>query len=309
MTENHRTKIEKIALYESSGDIDSIMVYGGQTQSKLADFSKTVANVLATSNATETERLLENVIDGLDQTVLKEKGFLNRLKNDSFKRYRETIESIDKMTVNLRIRQAQLLKDYKTFEQMEELMEECLDELDVYLRIGENRLLDMKENGTDTNNTEWESRFEKKLEELRFTHIVAMQSSAQIKLMRQNQMTLIEKMGALISNTIPLWINQASAVFGIEQYEKDTLIQKKIADAARITAKDSEKIIRKKVNTIKKKQLTEKELADLKDLNGRLEQALVNLKQIEETEHDTEKQMGEILWNFQGINNPIKLSL
>lgn len=65
------------------------------------------------------------------------------------------------MTVNLTIRQAQLLKDMKMYMELESLVNRCIEELEIYLEVGEERLDETKND--ESLDIEQIGRFEKNL--------------------------------------------------------------------------------------------------------------------------------------------------
>lgn len=55
----------------------------------------------------------------------------------------------------------------------------------------------------------------KRLEDLKISSIVSLQTSAEISIIISNNRNLINKISSIVSNTIPIWRNQASALLNI----------------------------------------------------------------------------------------------
>ena len=59
------------------------------------------------------------------------------------------------------------------------------------------------------------TRFEKKISDLDLTRTIAMQTAPQIRLVQNNEVTMVEKIQTTIVNTIPLWKSQMVLALGI----------------------------------------------------------------------------------------------
>lgn len=286
-----------------------ICVYGSQAQSKLAEFSKTLSDMILNSDCEEIETLLNSVVNKLNESVLRTGRFQIFSNENATKRYSAIIECIDDLALNLRLHQAKLLKNITVFERMEELIQECCDELGIYIEVAGERL-EEGFNGCSTNKNlwpstedEWYSQFEKKLDELRMTHIVSMQSKAQIKLMRHNNLVLVEKLGRVLSNTIPLWRNQAILKYGLERYDEDSRIQKKIEVGTKEILKENNNSIRKTIHKIQKKSNKDDiDIEQIKELNQNLEKTLNDIIAIEQNTMNGELQMNKILFGMEKDN-------
>ena len=301
------TKIRKRAEKESQLSIDGIWVYGSVPQAKLSDFSRTIATAITVSNGDEIERLLNTAIVKLDQSVLQGKrGIFRKSAISSTQKYRETLQCIDDISVNLRFRQAQLLKDMKIFDDMSVLISSCMEELEIYIDIGKKRLATIGKSGEDE---DWVKRFEGKISELEMSQVISLQSLAQLKLMKQNHEVLIEKLNTVLSNTIPLWRNQAAVEYGIEKYEDSDLVQKKVIVATEKITRENEKNLKRQLKRVKKSVTKEVDIDRIKKLNSRLEASLEELKMVELDIRSSTEKMDDILWKVNEVNKPIKLKL
>ena len=308
MTETER--IRKKAEKESHGDIDSIWIYGNEAQSKMSDFSRTIADTLSYGNGEETERILNSAIENLENTVMEDhKGILGKNTVKRKIRYRETLTCIDRMTVELRVRQAQLLKDVSIFDQMKDLILECRCELEIYIEVGEKRIEEIMKELLDSEQDEWHTCFERKISELRTTHIIAMQSETQVDLMKRNHLVLIEKIGAAINNTIPLWRNQATVAFGLESYEKSNDFQNSIIAVTTKMAgknnKKAKKILRKIAGSTSKDMY----MNEIRKLSMQLECTLSDLRTVEQEAQQSTESMRNTISKIGDLNAPIRLTV
>ena len=61
---------------------------------------------------------------------------------------------------------------------------------------------------TDEALQRWYDQLEQKLQDLRISHITALQSRGQIRLMRENDCQLIDRISAALNGVFPVWRNQ-----------------------------------------------------------------------------------------------------
>lgn len=297
--DSEKTSIRLQAEAEYSRSADMLWAYyGSQPQAQLADFSKSMADVIARGNGAETERLLRISIEELEKAKKYDQlGFFTHLRNKGF--FRQKIQCIDEMTVNLTIRQAQLLKDMKMYMELESLVNRCIEELEIYLEVGEERLDESKND--ESLDIEQIGRLEKKLDELRMTNIIAMQSLAQLRLMYENCEKLSERLRVSINTAIPVWRMQAVIAYNLEENEK----RKEIQDSLILTAKKDSKSLKRTIRKSSKRQPID--MNEVRRLSDSLQETMRDLLEIEQKEEESKIGMKGILNDT--VNNTIKLHL
>lgn len=297
--DSEKTSIRLQAEAEFTRSSDMLWAYyGSQPQAQLADFSKSMAEVIARGNGAETERLLKISIDELEKAKNYDQlVFLGHLRSKDF--FRRKIQCIDEMTVNLTIRQAQLLKDMKMYMELESLVNRCIEELGIYLEVGEERL--NKSKYDESIEAEQISRLEKKLDELRMTNIIAMQSMAQLRLMHENCEKLSEKLRLSIHTAIPVWRMQAVIAYNLEENKE----RKEIQEALILTAKKESKSLKKTIKKSFKRQPID--MNEVRRLSDSLQDTMRDLLEIEHKEEESKNGMKGILNDT--VNNTIKLQL
>ena len=140
---------------------------------------------------------------------------------------------MNKIVDQLKDHQMTLVKDAATLDKMYELNLTYFKELTMYLLAGkkklaqvrEGELVELVEHARATGRAEDAqaaqdleamcTRFEKKLGDLDLTRTIAMQTAPQIRLVQNNEITLVEKIQTTIVNTIPLWKSQMVLALGI----------------------------------------------------------------------------------------------
>ena len=131
-----------------------------------------------------------------------------------------------------------LMKDAATLDKMYELNLTYFKELTMYILAGKKKLAEVREvelkelvdKAKATGRAEDAqaaqdldamcTRFEKKLSDLDLTRTIAMQTAPQIRLVQNNEITLVEKIQTTIVNTIPLWKSQMVLALGIANSEE-----------------------------------------------------------------------------------------
>ena len=105
-------------------------------------------------------------------------------------------------------------------------MEEAIRTLDQIISYAESVLRKKQFINTDDNNLEeWYVRLTKKIDDLKISHTLAIQSKTQVIIMRQNARQLIDKIIVAISGTIPIWRNQVSLLLEVQKLNENKLLQ------------------------------------------------------------------------------------
>ncbi len=270
-------EVRRRAIEESRCGIDGIWVYGNRAQSMMTDFSQTVANTVFMCAGNDTELCLDDIIGKLGSSKLIDRKSLFGIKRrKGSKVYRDILSNIDRLVVEMRIRQAQLLKNTCMFGKMSELINECIRDLEVYIEIGEKSI----ENDEYHNHLErknWNERMQRKLSELRDSHIIAMQSKAQVELLIRNNRALVDAIENAVNNTIPLWRNHVVMIYGFEQSAKPNNMIYGISRSGTIS-KQATGVLESMRG---RKRSGDVDFQEQSDLNGRLENELVSINELD----------------------------
>ena len=106
--------------------------------------------------------------------------------------------------------------------------------------------------------------FEKKINDLEFTRVIAIQSAPQVRMLQNNDRELLDKLQSSLSNTIPLWRNQLVLSLGIER-------SKRALDAQSTLTEKTNELLRRnsetlKMATIETAEEVEKPIVDIETL-------------------------------------------
>lgn len=151
----------------------------------------------------------------------------------------ETVQSqIDKVTEELLMHETTLLKDIKSLDKLYEKTLNFYDELALYIAAGEAKLADLDATTipaleaavaaaaeADQVKTAQELRdlrsarddLERRVHDLKLTRQVTMQSLPSIRLVQENDKSLVTKINSTLVNTVPLWETQLAQSVTIQR--------------------------------------------------------------------------------------------
>jgi len=153
-------------------------------------------------------------------------------------RYEDVQGQIDKITGQLLVHETTLLKDIKSLDKLYEKTLAFYDELALYIAAGESKLADL--DGTDIPAKEAEVQaapedqgvmkaqelrdlraarddLERRVHDLKLTRQVTMQSLPSIRLVQENDKSLVTKINSTLVNTVPLWETQLAQAVTIHR--------------------------------------------------------------------------------------------
>ena len=270
------------------GNHDSITLFGAQSQVRLRDYSKAVSKLLLRNND-ELELAIEEVISEIEKSeaqMAKKKlsffGLRNR-KKELKKEYNRIATYIERLCLFFQMQQAQLLKEIKLLEKLSATVGESIVALENNIAIGEKILCDKTPTEKQSDNFHplniiddsenmdvWYDRLTRRIDDLRVSHTVALQNQAQIRFLYENDLVLLDRIAATISNTFPIWQSQMVVMLGIERLEKRLEDQEKVfSSSSQQEQLDVERIVA--LNRKLKDALNEADSLEKKDLHIRKE--------------------------------------
>ncbi len=147
-------------------------------------------------------------------------------------RYEDVQGQIDKITDNLLNHEHVLLKDIKSLDKLYEKTLDFYDELALYIAAGEAKLAKLDETVIPAKEAEVAAApeedgvikaqelrdlraarddLERRVHDLKLTRQVTMQSLPSIRLVQENDKSLVTKINSTLVNTVPLWETPAGA--------------------------------------------------------------------------------------------------
>lgn len=244
LSDEEKQLVESFSQQIDVRDSAMILQYGAGAQKKMADFSESALESVKTKDLGEVGDLITGVVGELRNfDATEEKGLFGFFKKGANKidalrtRYDKAEANVDKIAKNLQERQMTLMKDAAMLDKMYELNLSYYKELTMYILAGKKKLeearnVELKEltdkavaSGRPEDAQAAQdfeamcTRFEKKLSDLDLTRTIAMQTAPQIRMVQNNEITMVEKIQTTLVNTIPLWKSQMVLALGIANSE------------------------------------------------------------------------------------------
>lgn len=150
-------------------------------------------------------------------------------------------------------------------------------------------------------------RFEKKLHDLELTRTISMQTAPQIRMIQNNDTTMIEKIQTTIVNTIPLWKSQMVLALGIAHSTEAAQAQRQVTDLTNeLLKKNAETLHLASVETAKESERGIVDIETLKKTNQELIQTLDDVMKIQQ-EGREKRQAAEA--DMRRMENELKTKL
>ena len=254
-----RRRMDEIDL----GDTGSIVRFGTRAQAGLQEISqKMLADVKSkdVGPAGESLRSIVTTIRGFSTSELdmrRTRSWWEKLLGRSapfakfVANYEQVQTQIDRITVELERHEQTLLKDIKSLDLLYEHTLTFYDELALYIAAGEEKLRDLD----STAIPELEARvkaapeddqvmqaqalrdlravrddLERRVHDLKLTRQVTMQSLPSIRLVQENDKSLVTKINSTLVNTVPLWETQLAQAVTIQRSAEAARAVKEASD-------------------------------------------------------------------------------
>ena len=295
---------------------NQILQYGAGTQKKMADFSDAALENVKTQDLGEVGDLISSVVGELKDFSAEEenKGFFGFFRKQTSKienlknKYDKAEISVGKITDALQEHQVRLLKDSAMLDKMYDQNLSYFKELTMYIAAG-NQKLEVTRNGelAELKNKaalsgqpedaqavrdleEKCNRFEKKLHDLELTRTIAMQTAPQIRLIQNNDTSMVEKIQTTIVNTIPLWKSQMVLALGIAHSTEAAQAQRQVTDLTNeLLRKNAETLHTATVETARESERGIVDIETLQKTNTDLIQTLDEVIRIQQEGHEKRK--------------------
>ena len=218
-------------------DTNSIVFYGSKAQEQLTELSEQMLENVRTKEVGPAGDMLNSMVGklrDLDVTGLDPRakpGFIGRIfgaKSQVEKyldRYDTVKEQIDDTTINLEKHKTQLLTDIAKLDSLYDANLDYFRTLEVYIAAGRAKLKELDAELIPAKEREAEGGdvikaqelrdlrtarddLERRVHDLLLTRQVTMQSLPSVRLVQENDKSLVTKIGSTLANTVPLWKQQ-----------------------------------------------------------------------------------------------------
>lgn len=244
-------------------DTQSIISFGSAAQGELQQISQAMLTDVRNKNVGPAGDSLRNIVTTIrgfsvsELDVRRQRSWWERLLGRTapfakfLARY-ETIQlQIDKITDDLLTHEHSLLKDIKSLDKLYGKTLDFYDELALYIVAGEEKLKELDEQTIPAKAAEVEAAsenakvlkaqelrdlraarddLERRVHDLKLTRQVTMQSLPSIRLVQENDKSLVTKINSTLVNTVPLWETQLAQAVTIQRSREAAVAVRGAAD-------------------------------------------------------------------------------
>ncbi|MEM1429548.1 MAG: toxic anion resistance protein [Pseudomonadota bacterium] len=248
------------------GDTNSIVAFGSAAQAELQEISQAMLADVKNKDVGPAGNSLREIVgtirgfsvDELDPN--RKRSWWERIfggtKNsihEFMAKYEDVQAQIDKITDELLGHEHTLMKDIKSLDILYEKTLAFYDELALYIAAGEEKLAELDGTTIPAKEAEVEAAdendqvmkaqelrdmraarddLERRVHDLKLTRQVTMQSLPSIRLVQENDKSLITKINSTLVNTVPLWETQLAQAVTIQRSSEAA---KAVKDASDLT--------------------------------------------------------------------------
>ena len=229
---------------------DSIIAFGSAAQVELQEISQAMLADVKNKDvgpAGDSLRTMVTTIRGFSVSELdvrRKRSWWERLTGrvapfaNFLARYEDVQEQIDKITETLEGHEQTLLKDVKSLDKLYEKTLDFYGELGLYITAGEEKIKELDATVIPVKETDVTSAapddqmiraqelrdiraarddLERRVHDLKLTRQVTMQSLPSIRLVQENDKSLVTKINSTLVNTVPLWETQLAQAVTIQR--------------------------------------------------------------------------------------------
>ncbi|MBS0125589.1 toxic anion resistance protein [Thetidibacter halocola] len=241
-----RTRMDEIDM----GDTQSIVSFGSAAQAELQEISQAMLQDVRNKDvgpAGDSLRTIVTTIRGFSVSELdvrRERSWWEKLLGRAAPfakftaRFEEVQGQIDRITDNLLTHEHKLLKDIKSLDLLYEKTLQFYDELALYIAAGEAKLAELDSKDIPEKEAAVQAApedhqvmkaqelrdlraarddLERRVHDLKLTRQVTMQSLPSIRLVQENDKSLVTKINSTLVNTVPLWETQLAQAVTIQR--------------------------------------------------------------------------------------------
>jgi uncharacterized protein YaaN involved in tellurite resistance len=256
-----KQELDQIIQEINTNDRSSIVFFGSKAQEQMSSISENMLEGVRNKDLGGASASLNDMvlaIKGFDVDELnpnKKLGFWARLFGKAkpvaqfLSKYDDVRKQINDITDHMEEHKTQLLTDVISLDKLYEANLDYFHKLELYISAGEEKLRMMNEveipameqSAIDDSENMLAAQalrdirsarddLERRVHDLHLTRQVAMQSLPSIRLVQENDKTLINKINSTLINTVPLWKNQLAQAVTIFRMSDAAETVKKATD-------------------------------------------------------------------------------
>ncbi len=337
LNDNMLSDEERKMVDDFSGQIDItdsnlVIQYGVGAQKKLTDFSESALESVRTQDLGEVGDMITGVVAELKNfDAAEEKGLFGFFKKSANKiqmmrtRYDKAEANVDKIVKSLQDKQMVLMKDNATLEKMYEHNLAYFKELTMYILAGRKKLAEVRktelpalrakasqsgraEDVQAARDLEEQcTRFERKLHDLDLTRTISMQMAPQIRLVQNNDITMIEKIQTTLVNTIPLWKSQMVLALGIANATEAVKAQNAVTNLTNDMLKKNAEMLEQSTTQIARE--SERGIVDIETLQKTNESLIRTFDEVVKIQEEGRRKRQEAEREMRRMENDLRNKL
>ena len=232
------------------GNTNSIIAFGSSAQDELREISQAMLVDVRNKDVGPAGDSLRNMVTTIrgfsvsELDVRRKRSWWEKLLGRTapfakfLSRFEKVQNQLDKVTDDLLGHEHKLLKDIKSLDNLYEKTLGFYDELALYIAAGEEKLKELDDNTIPAKAAEVDKApenkqvmkaqelrdlraarddLERRVHDLKLTRQVTMQSLPSIRLVQENDKSLVAKINSTLVNTVPLWETQLAQAVTIQR--------------------------------------------------------------------------------------------
>ena len=237
LTEDELQEVEKYYNTIDLSDSAAIIEYGSDVQKKLSELSSRMLSSLHSQDMDDIGNALDTTVSYLKDIEDENNKFSlsKKKKQTSIKeKYRQAQQNVDSITETLQKHQIQLMKNCALLSQLNHMNTVFFRDLNVRIVAANKKLNECKQLSGTQDAAQLLSQIdslEKRIQALKLTQTVSLQTAPLIRLVQSNQAAMAEKIQTTLLNTIPLWKNQVILTLSMEHTIQTSSAQQQIHSA------------------------------------------------------------------------------
>ncbi|EEX16632.1 tellurite resistance protein TelA [Citreicella sp. SE45] len=283
VSEEIRSRMAEIDM----GDTNSIVSFGAGAQTELQEISQAMLDGVRNKDVGPAGDGLRDIVTTIrgfsvsELDVRRDRSWWEKLLGRTAPfakftaRYEEVQGQIDRITDNLLRHEHVLLKDIKSLDLLYDKTLNFYDELALYIAAGEEKLRELDTVTIPAKEAEVQAAaendqvmkaqelrdlrasrddLERRVHDLKLTRQVTMQSLPSIRLVQENDKSLVTKINSTLVNTVPLWETQLAQAVTIQRsaeaagaVREATDLTNELLTANAANLRDSNKVIRQEM--------------------------------------------------------------
>jgi uncharacterized protein YaaN involved in tellurite resistance len=258
-----QAEIEKRKAQIDLSSSQSIIRFGSSAQTELQAISQDMLNGVRNKDVGPAGDSLRSLVGSIRGFSVKEldpnrkpsiwERLLGRAKpmQEFMSRYEQVQGQIDRITGQLLQHEHTLLKDIKSLDKLYEKTLDFYDELALYIAAGEAKLRELDEGEIPAKEADVQNApddqaviraqelrdlrsarddLERRVHDLKLTRQVTMQSLPSIRLVQENDKSLVTKINSTLVNTVPLWETQLAQAVTIHRSREAAGVVREASD-------------------------------------------------------------------------------